>query len=111
MGAGAGSGAGALRQQARQVPRQALAASAGASGAGAGAAAGASAAGASPAGAAAFWSLPGRRHWLVRLAVCEPDVEDRMLHGVKAGTVGKHPAGEDALDLSVELDFVHLDEG
>jgi hypothetical protein len=34
-----------------------------------------------------------------------------MLHGVKAGTVGEHPAGEDALDLSVELDLVNLDEG
>ena len=53
----------------------------------------------------------GRRHRLVRLAVGEPDVEDRMLHGVKAGTVGEHPAGEDALDLSVELDLVDLDEG
>jgi hypothetical protein len=34
-----------------------------------------------------------------------------MLDGVKAGTVGKHPAGEDALDLSVEPDLVNLDEG
>jgi hypothetical protein len=34
-----------------------------------------------------------------------------MLHGVKAWTVGEHPAGEDALDLSVELDLVNLDEG
>jgi hypothetical protein len=34
-----------------------------------------------------------------------------VLHGVKAGTVGEHPAGKDALDLSVELDLVHLDEG
>jgi hypothetical protein len=34
-----------------------------------------------------------------------------VLHGVKAGTVGEHPAGEDALDLTVELDLVDLDEG
>jgi len=34
-----------------------------------------------------------------------------MLHGVKAGTVGEHPASEDALELSVELDLVNLDEG
>jgi hypothetical protein len=34
-----------------------------------------------------------------------------MLHGVKPGTVGEHPAGKNALDLSVELDLVNLDEG
>lgn len=34
-----------------------------------------------------------------------------MLHGVKAGTVGEHPTGEDALDFAVELDLVNLDEG
>jgi hypothetical protein len=34
-----------------------------------------------------------------------------MLHGVKAGTVGEHPAGKDALDITVELDLVDLDEG
>jgi hypothetical protein len=34
-----------------------------------------------------------------------------MLHGVKAWTVGEHPAGKDALDLSVELDLVNLDKG
>lgn len=34
-----------------------------------------------------------------------------MLHGVKAGAVGEHPAGEDALHLAGELDLVHFDEG
>jgi hypothetical protein len=34
-----------------------------------------------------------------------------VLHGVKAGTVGEHPAGKDALDLAVELDLVNFDEG
>jgi hypothetical protein len=34
-----------------------------------------------------------------------------VLNSVKAGAVGKHPAGEDALDLSVEFDLVNLDEG
>ena len=34
-----------------------------------------------------------------------------MLHGVKAGAIGEHPAGKDALDLSGELDLVNLDEG
>jgi hypothetical protein len=34
-----------------------------------------------------------------------------VLHGVKAGAAGEHPAREDALDLPVELDLVHLDEG
>lgn len=34
-----------------------------------------------------------------------------MLHGVKAGAIGEHPAGEDTLDLSGELDLVNLDEG
>jgi hypothetical protein len=33
-----------------------------------------------------------------------------MLHRVKAGAIGEHPAGEDALDLSGELDLVNLDE-
>jgi len=33
-----------------------------------------------------------------------------VLHGVKARALGEHPAGEDALDLAVELDFVHFDE-
>jgi hypothetical protein len=33
-----------------------------------------------------------------------------MLHGVKAGTIGEHPAGKDALDLSGKPDLVHLDE-
>jgi hypothetical protein len=34
-----------------------------------------------------------------------------MLHGVKAGAIGEHPAGKDALDISVEPDLVNLDEG
>jgi hypothetical protein len=34
-----------------------------------------------------------------------------MLDGVKAGTVGEHPASKDALDVAVELDLVNLDEG
>jgi hypothetical protein len=34
-----------------------------------------------------------------------------VLHGVKAGAIGKHPAGKDALDLSGELDLINLDEG
>jgi len=33
-----------------------------------------------------------------------------MLHGVKTGAFGEHPAGEDALLLARELDLVHLDE-
>ena len=45
------------------------------------------------------------------LAVGEPDVEDRMLHGVEARALGEHPAGEDALLLPIELYLVHLDEG
>jgi hypothetical protein len=34
-----------------------------------------------------------------------------VLYGVKAGAIGEHPAGKDALDLSGELDLVNLDEG
>jgi hypothetical protein len=34
-----------------------------------------------------------------------------VLHGVKAGAIGEHPAGKDALDLSSKLDLVNLDEG
>jgi len=34
-----------------------------------------------------------------------------VLHRVKAGAIGEHPAGKDALDLSGELDLIHLDEG
>ncbi len=30
---------------------------------------------------------------------------------MKAGTIGEHPPSEDALDVAVELDLVHLDEG
>jgi hypothetical protein len=33
-----------------------------------------------------------------------------MLHGVKAGTFGEHPTGEDPLDVAVEFDLIHLDE-
>ena len=63
------------------------------------------------AGAAAFCSLPAGATGSFVLQLGEPDVEDRVLHGVKAGAVGEHPAGKDALDLSVELDLVNLDEG
>jgi hypothetical protein len=34
-----------------------------------------------------------------------------MLHGVKAGALGEHPAGEDPGLLARELDLVDLDEG
>ena len=34
-----------------------------------------------------------------------------MLDGVKAGALGEHPAGENALHLAIELDLVDLDEG
>jgi len=34
-----------------------------------------------------------------------------VLDGVKPGTFGKHPAGEDALNLAGELHLVDLDEG
>jgi hypothetical protein len=34
-----------------------------------------------------------------------------VLHGVKARTLGEHPAGENPLDLSRQLDLVNLDEG
>jgi len=34
-----------------------------------------------------------------------------VLHGVKAGTVGEHPAGENTFDVAGELDLIHLDEG
>jgi hypothetical protein len=33
-----------------------------------------------------------------------------VLDGVKAGTLGEHPAGKDPLHLAGELYFVHLDE-
>jgi len=33
-----------------------------------------------------------------------------VLHGVKPGAFGEHPAGKDPLLLAVELDLVHLDE-
>jgi hypothetical protein len=33
-----------------------------------------------------------------------------MLNGVKAGTVGEHPAGEDALHVAAERHLVDLDE-
>jgi hypothetical protein len=33
-----------------------------------------------------------------------------VLHGVKAGAFGEHPAGEDALDVAVELDLINLHE-
>jgi len=34
-----------------------------------------------------------------------------MLDGVKARAVREHPAGEDPLDIAIELDLVDLDEG
>jgi len=34
-----------------------------------------------------------------------------VLDGVKAGALGEHPAGEDALHLARELHLVDLDEG
>jgi hypothetical protein len=34
-----------------------------------------------------------------------------VLHGVKARTLGEHPASEDSLDLSRQLHLVNLDEG
>ena len=34
-----------------------------------------------------------------------------MLDGVKTRALGEHPAGEDPLDLSRQLDLVDLDEG
>jgi hypothetical protein len=34
-----------------------------------------------------------------------------VLDGVKAGTLGEHPAGKDSLHLAGELYFVNLDEG
>jgi hypothetical protein len=34
-----------------------------------------------------------------------------MLDRVKAGTLGKHPAGEDALLLAGQLDLIDFDEG
>jgi hypothetical protein len=34
-----------------------------------------------------------------------------VLHGVKARTLGEHPASEDPLDLSRQLHLVNLDEG
>jgi hypothetical protein len=33
-----------------------------------------------------------------------------VLHGVKAGALGEHPAGEDAVLLARELDLVDLHE-
>jgi hypothetical protein len=33
-----------------------------------------------------------------------------VLHGVKAGAFGEHPAGEDALNVTVELNLVDLHE-
>ena len=50
-----------------------------------------------------------RRHR--RGAIRQPDIVDRMLDGVQAGTGSKHPAGEDALDLALERDFVDFDKG
>jgi hypothetical protein len=34
-----------------------------------------------------------------------------VLDRVKAGALGEHPAGEDALQLAGELHLVNLDEG
>ena len=46
-----------------------------------------------------------------RSAIGQPDIVDRMLDGVQAGTGSKHPAGKDALDLALQRDFVDFDEG
>ena len=46
-----------------------------------------------------------------RLTVRQPDVIDRVLDPVQAGARGKHPAGEDALDLALQRHLVDLDEG
>ena len=45
------------------------------------------------------------------LTVRQPDVIDRMLDTVQARAGGKHPAGEDALDLALQRHFVDLDKG
>ena len=45
------------------------------------------------------------------MAARQPDVIDRMLDPVQAGTRGKHPAGKDAFKLVVQFDLVDLDKG
>ena len=43
-------------------------------------------------------------------AVGQPHVVDRMLDCVQTGARREHPAGEDALDLALQGDFVHFHE-
>jgi hypothetical protein len=45
-----------------------------------------------------------------RLAALQPYVINRMLNGIQARAVCKHPACENTADLAVQRDFVHLDE-
>ena len=81
---------------------------------GGGAGASAGAAGASAGcriGTGGILAATGRRGRRIGLAVGQPDIEDRMLDGVKAGAFGEHPAGEDTLHLAGELHLVNLDEG
>jgi hypothetical protein len=44
-------------------------------------------------------------------AIGQPQIVDRMLDRVQAGTGGEHPAGEDALHLALQGHLVDLDEG
>ena len=46
----------------------------------------------------------------VAFAVGQPDIVDRVLDAVQAGAVGEHPAGENALESLVGVDFVDLGE-
>src|SRR5215212_88918 len=44
-------------------------------------------------------------------AVGEPDIVDRMLDRMQAGTRSKHPAGIDPPDLALQRHLVDFDEG
>jgi len=55
-------------------------------------------------------SRSGRGHRRL-FAVREPDIVDGMLNPVQPRARGEHPAREDALDLALQRDLVHLDEG
>src|SRR5690606_10130782 len=55
--------------------------------------------------------LVGRRHVGLFLAAFQPHVIDGMLDGVEARALRKHPSREDAANLAVERDLVHLHEG
>jgi hypothetical protein len=82
-------------------------ASAAAGGISAGGASAASAGGAGSRGirAVARGRGPGRR-----LAAREPDVEDRVLYGVKSRAFREHPAGENPLHLARKLNLIHFYE-